>query len=341
MASPIASVYAKLLDREYQREIFGDLPGFVRKGLGYIARCPFHDDVMPTMVIYGERPEYFCFACSTRGDWIRYITEGRGKTFHEALAVLERAAGCETSGYTEDLWEHELSRSQTLETSMSTYVATLWSKSGEDVLHYLYDRGYATGEVKGMALGCFPGQDETLKELLVDDPGGPGVVIPYRDGSGRLMGLMFRDIGSRGPESYAPLTTLEGLTDVPFLLYRSRGQHDVILVEGLLDSLLLDQLRLKPVMGIGAGGLSEGMLRTATDSGSRHFILALGNGDRRRSHTISAIKLAIDAGLAVSVLPISPRYKDIDEFIRQTCLDHYRALLKKAIPGREWLAAYA
>ena len=115
----------------------------------------------------------------------------------------------------------------------------------------------------------------------------------------------------------------------------------MILVEGLLDSLLLDQLRLKPVMGIGAGGLSEGMLRTATDSGSRHFILALGNGDRRRSHTISAIKLAIDAGLAVSVLPIPPRYKDIDEFIRQTCLDHYRALLKKAIPGREWLAAYA
>ena len=44
-------------------------------------------------------------------------------------------------------------------------------------------------------------------------------------------------------------------------------KHDVILVEGLLDSLLLDQLRLKPVMGIGAGGTAR-RGRAATDEGS-------------------------------------------------------------------------
>lgn len=339
MSSPIERVFATLLDREYQREIFGDLPGFQRKGTGYIARCPFHNDVMPTMVIYGERPEYFCFACSKRGDWIHYLNEKHGKTFHSSLTVLEKASGHESSGYTEIAWKHELVRTLALETSMSAFIAGLWSPRGEEVLHYLYERGYATGEVKGMGVGYFPGHDDALQNLLAGKVRKPGLVIPYRDASGRLMGLMYKDIVTRGPESYVSLSVMEGLDDVPFLLYRSRGQHDVIVVEGIFDALLLDQLRLKPVMGIGSSGLSEGMLRTAIDYGCRHLILALGNGDRQKSCTISAIKLIQDHGMAVSVLSVPLQYKDIDEFIRRTCLDHYKALLKKAIPGDKWLEA--
>ena len=337
MSSPIERVFAVLLDREYQREIFGDLPGFERKGTGYIARCPFHDDIMPTMVIYGDRPEYFCFVCSSRGDWLSYLKEKHGRNFQDALVMVEQASGLGNTGYTEALWKQELDRSLALETCMGAYIAGLWSPPGQEVLHYLYARGYATGEVKGMSVGYFPGHDKALEYLLSEDVRRPGLVIPYRDASGRLMGLMYKDIEKHGPESYAPLTTLQGLDDVPFLLYRSRGQRDVIVVEGVFDSLLLDQLRLKPVIGIGDRGLSTAMIKTACGYGCSHFILALGNGERQKTCTASAIKLIHDHGAAASVLPVPLQYKDIDEFIRMTCLDHYKALLKKAIPGGKWL----
>lgn len=337
MSSPIAKVYATLIDREYQRDLFDNVEGLQRKGTGYIGRCPFHGDDRPTMVIYGDRPEYFCFACSSRGDWIRYLMETQGMTFDDSLSTLTHVSGIECPGYTEDSWREELAKTLTLETSMGSFIAGLWSPSGEGVLHYLYTRGYATGEVRGMALGFFPGHDDSLNDLLLADSKAPGLVIPYRDISGRLMGLVHKDTRVEGRDSYRPLTALKGLEDVPFLFYRSRGQHDVIVVDGFFDALLLDQIRLKPVMGMGSAGFSKAMFRTAAAFGCGHFIFALGNGDRQICDTIAVLHLVRELGLAASVLPVPAPYGDIDEFIRMTCLDRYRALLRKTIPGDKWL----
>jgi DNA primase len=335
VSTAIGKVYASLLDREFQRELFGGLPGFQRKGTGFIAGCPFHDDALPTLVIYGDRPEYFCFACSARGDWIEYLREGRKMSFEEASAHLARESGLEHAGYPLAQWEDELARTRTLETRMASYTAGLWSSPGEESLRYLYARGYSTGEIRGMGLGHFPGHDKTLPGLSV-----PGLVIPYRDVSGRLMGLVHRTTREEGQGSYAPLTPMEGLDDVPFLLYRSRGQVDIIVVEGFFDALLLDQVRLKPVMGVGNGGLTAGMLETAASFGARHFILALGNGRRQRASTAEAVDIVMSRGMAASILPIPLPYKDLDAYIRMTCLDHFRTLLKKAMKPEKWLAEH-
>ncbi|MCU0576117.1 MAG: CHC2 zinc finger domain-containing protein [Desulfobacterota bacterium] len=335
MSSAIGKVYASLLDREFQRELFGGLPGFQRKGTGFIAGCPFHDEALPTLVIYGDRPEYFCFVCSSRGDWIEYLRQVQKMSFEDSSALLARESGIEHAGYPLMVWEHELATTRILETRMASFVAELWSPPGEESLRYLYARGYSTGEIRGMGLGHFPGHDKTLPVLPV-----PGLVIPYRDVSGRLMGLVHRTTREDGPGSYAPLTSMEGLDDVPYLLYRSRGQTDIIVVEGFFDALLLDQVRLKPVMGVGNGGLTAGMLETAASFGARHFILALGNGRRQRASTAQAADLVRSRGMASSILPIPLPYKDLDAYIRMTCLDHFRTLLKRAMKPEKWLAEH-
>lgn len=357
MESSLSRIFALLLDREYQREIFQDLPGFQRKGTGYIACCPFHEDTLPTMVIYNDRPEYFCFACSRRGDWIHYLMERKGLSFHDVMTRLAMASELDIQACDETQWGQDLLRSKTLESLMGFFITGLWSPQGEEVLHYLYARGYATGEVKGMGLGYYPGHEETLRSLHAADRTrqdgtsfsgpqglnrkvGPGLVVPFRDASGRLMGIVHRDITGNGPESYTPLTSMEGLDDVPFLLYRSRGQKDIIVVEGFFDALLLDQIRMMPVMGVGSGGMTEGKLNTAEACGCRHFILALGNGERRKASAQTTVGLIQEHNLAASILPIPGKYTDIDEFIRMTCLDHYKALLKKTIPAGKWLAEH-
>lgn len=358
MSSPLEKMYATLIDDDFQRDLFGDLPGFRQKGAGYIAHCPYHQDALPTLVIYHDRPEFFCFACGRRGDWIDFLKEQRGMTFQAALSQLSDAAGIGPPEAMEGSWESQRSRSQLLEVAMGFFITGLWSRPGEEVLHYLYARGYATGEVEGMALGHYPGYAATTEnlslqgfsvervraQLLNQQTAGtdrPGLVIPYRDVAGRLMGLVHKDIRTDGPGSYTPLTDMSGLEGVPFLMYRSRRQPAVIVVEGFLDALLLDQARLKPVMGIGAGGLSASHLETAASCGATHFMLALGNGEHQRQATGAAIRLIRGQGLSVSILPIPPEYKDLDEYIRRTCLDHFNALLKRAVPPEEWLEEYA
>jgi DNA primase len=355
MPSILERIYADLLDADFQQELFGGLEGFARKGTGYIARCPFHEDESSTLVISGHRPEYFCFVCSRRGDWISFLRAMEGMSFTEALERLARAARITPADCSEADWETELLFSLALETLMGTFITELWSKPGEEALHYLFSRGYATGEVEGMALGYYPGFDrameilsqqglppgqvESVRTRLWRDTGkAPGVAIPYRDASGRIFGLFFKDIRSEGPDSYRALTDPALVEHIPFLIHRARRQATIMVVEGMFDALLLDQVRLKPAIGIGAGGFTREKIEAAASFGACHFILALGNGRQRKESTRSAIDALRERRLKASVLPLPGKYHDIDAFIRMTCLDHFRALLRKTVPAETWLA---
>ncbi len=354
MQSSIERIYAILLDREYQRELFGDLQGFQRRGPGFIACCPFHKDHMPTLLIYGDRPEYFCFSCSERGDWLKFMMKRYKISFKEALSRIPHASKIRPADSRKDQWEKTLSRMIFLETAMCTFITQLWSKQGEDVLHFLYKRGYSMGEVEGMSLGYYPGftqtrqslfprgidkhdLDKVFSRLWMNRTDNTGLAIPYRDTCGRLMGIIFRDISNTGHGAYKPLTDNEPLEDVPFLMYRSRGQSEIIVVEGFFDALLIDQVRLKPVIGIGTNGLTGDQIDTAVFYGTRHFILAFGSGNRQKDITREAIKKIHERSLTASILPIPPEYKDLDEFIRMTCLDYFKSLLKKVINADKWL----
>ena len=356
MLSSIEKVYATLINGEYQQTLFGGLGLFQRKGIGFISCCPYHKDPLPTFLIYGDRPECFCFACGDRGDWIKYLRQKEGLSFHDALNTLERACDISIRDYSEEQWEIELFRAKILESAMDLFITHLWSKPGEEVLHYLYTRGYAMAEVEGMSLGYYPGFTKTRQALLKQgfnqghlettlswlwksNPDYPGIVIPYRDSSGRLMGLIHKDVRTNGLASYCQLTDFSYLNDIPFLMYRSRGQEEVIVVEGYFDALLLDQARLKPVIGIGTGGMKAGQIQTAAFLGTRHFILALGSSERQIDATDAAISLINKLELTASVLPIPIDYKGLDEFIRMNCLDHFKTLLKKAVGSENWLAS--
>lgn len=354
MLSKIEKVFAALIDKEYHQTLFRDLRLFQRKGNGFIACCPFHDEPMPTLLIYGDRPEYFCFACSDRGDWIRYLMNKDLQSYLDALKVLQEASGIALDDYCQELWEDDLYWSMALEAALESFVIKLWSNPGEEALGYLYERGYAMGEVKGMSLGYYPGFEAMKKELIsqgfdCEKLGSilsrkwnmgediPGIAIPYRDSSGRLMSMVRKDFRTEGPLSYSFLTAEKLIEDSPFLMYRSRSQEEVLVVQGFFDALLLDQARLKPVIGIGDRGMSPSHMATACFFGIKRFILVL-TGDARQECIIrDVVRMIVGAGLKASVLPVPSKFRDLDEYIRKTCLDHFKALLKKTVPAEQWL----
>lgn len=353
MLADIERIYSSLLDKHYPEKLFGDLEGFEKKDKSYIARCPFHEDVHPTLLIYDDRPEYFCFACSARGDWLEYMQRKEGMSFHDALGKLGKESGIHAHDYNKERWDKDLSRSIILEQALGFFNAKLFARPGEDVLHYLYKRGYTMSEVEGTSLGYYPGfvpmrdylisqglshelLDEVLTPLWNKDAEDCGLVIPFRDSSGRLMGLFGRDINRSGQEAYSSFTDMSVLEDVPFLMYKSRRAEELVIVEGLFDALLLDQIAIKPVVAIGKSGLSTGQIDALCECGTRRCIVCLGSSVRQKRATIDAIENISARGLGVSVLPLEDTYSDIDEFIRSNDLNRFRKLLAHPQDAKTW-----
>ncbi len=353
MITEMERIYSTLLNRDYPQRLFGNLEGFEKKGSGYLARCPFHTDELATLVIYGDRPEYFCFACSARGDWLRYLQQKEGIGFHDAVANLSLASGIPVQDNDENRWNDDLNRTIILEQAMGFFNAQLFSPAGEEVLHYLYRRGYTMSEVEGSSLGYYPGfaalqeylstqgvaqqlLDEVLGAIWSRDAEDCRLVIPYRDSCGRLMGLFGRNSSLTGEAAYRPLTDLSALRDVPFLMYKARMKDELMIVEGLLDTLLIDQIGTRPVIGIGKSGLSPEQLNTIASYGTKHCILCLGGSERQQRYTRDAAGLIRDQGLGVSVLPLKAKYSDIDEFIRSHDVNEFRKLVKKPVSLEQW-----
>ncbi len=351
MIRDIERIYGTLLDRQYQKNLFKDLKGFQEKGTSHIACCPFHEDEHPTFLVYADRPEYFCFVCGARGDWLSYLQLKTGMDFFGALSLLAGEAGIEPIAYDKSAWDDELSRTILLELMAGFFTTSLYSPAGEKDLFYLYNRRYAMGEVEGSSFGFYPGYrqtreylmsqgltdeflDEVLDAVWSRDAEEFRLTIPYRDTAGRLMGMIGRDVTKKGPEAYRALTGLSLLRDAPFLLYKHRGSEELLVVEGLLDALLVDRIGLKPVAGIGKSGLSAGQCDTIASYGTGRCILCLGSGIDRKEQMLQAADLVESRGMQAAFLPLGEEYEDLDHFIRATELKDFRRLLKKTC-GRE------
>lgn len=58
-------------------------------GRNFKARCPFHDDRTPSLVVYPETKRWWCFACNEGGDAISYIRKSKSCGFREAVKELQ------------------------------------------------------------------------------------------------------------------------------------------------------------------------------------------------------------------------------------------------------------
>lgn len=343
MASPIEHVYATLLSREYQVRLFGDLAGVCRKGEGYIAGCPFHSDAVPTLIIPDTRPEFFCFACGARGDWIDYLMRRKGLDFEQAFALLARDAGREQAQCRRDVWTSECTRALALEGFMEACMAALWDMEGRSQFQALVARGYATDEIRRMGIGCFLGYEAAAAQhpaaSFIDPDAQPGVLIPYRDSAGRLMGLVCKDMAQRGPGSYAVISSWDGMERTPFLAHRLRGAREALVVEGFFDALLVEAIGVVPVVGTGSGPIGPGMIEAAVGTGCTRFTVVVSNKAGAPARARKTIACMVSLGLDTRVLPVPPGYDDLDEFIRSTCLDGFLELLTQAGPARAWLGS--
>ena len=68
-----------------------------KKGIEYIAPCPFHDDKKPSLTISPAKGFYHCFVCDAHGDQIEFVMEYENVNFNEACEIITGESKQETN----------------------------------------------------------------------------------------------------------------------------------------------------------------------------------------------------------------------------------------------------
>lgn len=72
-------------DSVVTHEIVGSFITTKKKGVDYVASCPFHSEKTPSFTISPAKNIYKCFGCGKSGDGITFLVEHEKMTFIEAI----------------------------------------------------------------------------------------------------------------------------------------------------------------------------------------------------------------------------------------------------------------
>lgn len=363
----VQEIYAILLARQYQEELFQDLPGKRKREKGgqeTLVDCPFCGK--PDKFSYSSRePLWKCWRCEEAGDWLRYLEKAKGLDFREALHFLAQAAGVEVAGADSRQYQAYTKRASILEEAQAIFVQELSLKrEGEPspeaaaIMEYLLSRGYSGPEWEAMELGAYTDRETLQRELKAkgysrQELKDSGLLSPkslgdthqltllWRDSAGRAIGIAARSIlpgqelESRGLPKYfysAGLKKSEGLVG----LASARGAEELILVEGPLDALRLQSLGLKAV-ALGGTSLSAAQVRALQANRTKGILLALDRDEAGQQATEKALQTLRLSELKSYVVSLPEGYKDPDELVRDKGLEAFQDCLARAEAWPRWM----
>jgi len=248
----------------------------------FMASCPFHvEDRNPSMSVGGVEGRYHCFACGAGGDVIDYVARFNGIGFREAAErlsagapftgavpalvpvarpasdgpVLERTSATRIFEINELAWRYFTERPNLVEaeqymlaerrinirairsvtdgTPLVGYAPTTWRRLCDSLL----DEGVKPDELVDADLA-------SRREYRLVDAFRGRVVVPVRDGYGRIEGFIGRDVTADPRAAKYRNPTLTATFDKSRSLYRPTRNHlasggHAIVVEGVMDALAI------------------------------------------------------------------------------------------------------
>lgn len=221
------------------------------------------------------------------------------------------------------------------------------SKTAQEVKTYLQGRGYTAEDIAELELGYIPSQEQLYKYLTetkgydkktVEDAvklnAGIGnthvLTIPYREPVGRIGGIIVRAITADTEPKYLYSTGLKR-DEYLFNLRAQKGAKDLLIVEGLLDSLIATARGIDNVVALGGTGLNKKQIETALRYGAKLFTLCLDNDKAGAEATPRALdQLQGQDRVYVALLPDG--IKDPDQLIKEQGAEALRAIIQKALP---------
>ncbi len=69
-------------------DVISDFVELKRRGVNYLARCPFHDEKTPSFTVAPHKGIFKCFGCGKGGNAVNFVMEHEQYTFVEAIKYL-------------------------------------------------------------------------------------------------------------------------------------------------------------------------------------------------------------------------------------------------------------
>lgn len=319
-----------------------------------------HKDRADKTVVTKKAPGWILEQGGDTLSLVDYVMRRDGVDFIQAVKTLADIVKLQLpkGDFNQDSYQKYKDQATLLEDCNSYFIFCLENSTGaEEVRGYISSRGYSPEDIKAMELGYIPEQDKLFKYLLskgysqslIDEVvklnKGIGsthrLTIPYRSG-GSLKGFKFRTVGDATPK-YLNSTGLDRLGGF-FNLSGIKGDKDVVIVEGELDSLSATARGVENVVATGGSSIASEQIKDAIKRGAKSFTLCFDTEPGKEDETSKRINSAIDVILGegvnrvyIVILPdLGESKTDPDRLIKESGVDAFREAIKGALPYYEY-----
>ncbi|MBP1659824.1 MAG: primase, catalytic core [Candidatus Aminicenantes bacterium] len=349
-------------------EIASQYTTLKRRGRKWVGLCPFHTEKTPSFTVDEDKQLYHCFGCGVGGDVFSLVMERESLTFPEALKSL-------ADRYRVPLPAQQRVRPEVLkleeklfkvnDLALAYFRKNLTGTSeGRKGLEYLKKRGLSDETIQTLKLGYalnawtalidfFQSKDVPVSLLEKGGLALPGsrpgeyrdrfrgrVIFPIFSLTGRVVGFGGRTVVDAEPKYLnSPETPLYSkgklLYGLNFTKDAIRQEGTAILVEGYTDFSSLYQAGITNVVASLGTALTPWQVGQAMRFAPR-LVINYDGDNAGRTAAARAVPLGLEKGLNIDVL-VLPDDLDPDAFIRKHGRDRYLALLKKPLPGLDFL----
>ena len=334
-------------------DIIGEYVTLKRKGVNYVACCPFHNEKTPSFVVSPSKGLYKCFGCGKGGNAVTFVMDQEATTYVEALKMVAKRYGIEVKE--EALTEEEVRRNDDRESMFALngwaaeYFANYLQRETEGqsvgLAYFRQKRGMTDATIKKFGLGFCPAKGDRMskdalaagykKEFLlstglslVSDRDGSlydrfrdRVIFPVHNISGRIVAFGGRTLRTdkqvakyqNSPESEIYSKKRE-LYGLYFAKKAIQQQDFAIMVEGYTDVISMHQAGVENVVASSGTSLTTEQIRLLNRFTKN--ITVIYDGDSAGIHaSIRGIDMILAEGMNVRVV-LLPEPEDPDSFAR-------------------------
>ncbi|MGF3115112.1 DNA primase [Facklamia sp. P13064] len=339
-----------------------------KRGPGYSASCPFHEDNNPSFSIHTEKQIFKCFSCGRAGNVFGFIQEIESLSFKQAVIKVAEFADypLDSSLLAEDDYSPIPHQDKQLyaiyeKASQFYHYFLTATENGNQAYAYLSDRGLKKETIDAFALGLAPDNSELLWTYLKDQSfteeelltsgifyqaeNSPAIIdrfrgriiFPLRSNQGKVLAFSGRlyQAGDSRKSKYvnSPETTIFHKSQLVYNLDLARPAirklKQIIVCEGFMDVIALYEAGFEQAVATMGTSLTHDHLSYLTKLANE--ILFVFDGDEAgQKATAKAFELGKDFPKAQFKSILLPRGMDPDEWLKARGKESFQTLLNQA-----------
>lgn len=283
-------------------DVIGNYLPLQKKGKGYWAVCPFHDDKNPSLSISPELQIYKCFVCGAGGNVFTFLKEYLKISYLEAVKMCAEMAGIdlpELEGYQQErkVDDKLVPLYQMHQEAVKLYQLFLNTKSALNAQAYLRKRHIDEKIIQTFQIGYAPGDDSLKKAftqlkfdpvdmarsgLIIEAEHGyydrfkERIVFPLWDSQGQVVGFSGRIFDDRQDQAKYMNSPESEIFKKGEMLYHYAASKEAVrkagfvyLLEGFMDVIALYRVGIENAVALMGTALTKEhltLLRKVTDT---------------------------------------------------------------------------